>query len=162
MELSEVRALLPINRHRLDDHLTTNSAVMEEIGREVAHRAGAVRDLKRRLDTLEAKLIAELKEDDPKMSNPVAEKGAKRDPAWQHLWQEMHLAQCEEGEWEAAQTAWKQRSFDLRSMADLFGHQYFAINTASGPDTARDSIRQAIRRATKEVDGTKRRTLVNT
>ncbi len=159
MKLEEVRALITIDKHRLDEHLATNAAVMEQIGRQVAWAENDVRHIKKRLESIEAKVIAELRTDDEKMSNAVAEKEARRDARWTEQWEKYSDAQHHHAEWVAAEAAWKQRGWDLRAMTDLYGHQYFELTTTTSPDSVRRAMRDAVERA--PLKETRRRTLVN-
>lgn len=129
MELTNVRQMLRINRHRLDEELEVNSDIQERIGREVARRNSLMLEAKRALEDTEARVIADLKEADAKMSNPIAEKEAKRHRDYKTAWASYQVARQEHEEWEAAHKAWITRSFDLKALGELYGFQYFTIDS---------------------------------
>lgn len=148
MNISEVRNMIRINRHRLDDELEINAQVMEEIGRTVSRLNGVQLELKRKLAIAEAKAISELKEADPKMSNPIAEKEAARDRDVNRAWEAWQGSRAELEEWESVQKAWYQRGFDLKALGDLFAHQYFAMDSIRGPyPSGMESLRGQMREA---------------
>lgn len=129
MELTNIRKMLKINRHRLDEELEVNSDIQERIGREVARRNSLMLEAKRMLTETEARVIADLKEADPKLSNPIAEKEAQRHRDYRAAWTSYQVARQEHEEWEAAYKAWITRSYDLKALGELYGFQYFTIDS---------------------------------
>lgn len=162
--------MLRINRHRLDDELEINSEIADHIGQRVAKLNSFQIELKRQLEITEAKVIARLKESDPKMTNPIAEKEAKNSRDFEQAWKAFQAARAEHEAWESIQKAWYQRGFDLKALGDLFGHQYFALDSVRGPypsnmDGLRSRMRQASERPpppmAEEPGRPRRRTLVS-
>ena len=169
MELSEIRNMLKINRHRLDDELEVHSEIMDRIGQRVVKLNGRQIELKRQMEITEAKVISRLKDDDPKMTNPIAEKEAKGSRDYETAWKAYQVARAEHEEWEVVQKAWYQRGFDIKALGDLFGNQYFALDSVRGPypsnmEGLRSKMRQASERSEsldEEVRRPRRRTLVD-
>lgn len=140
--------MLRINRHRLDDELEIHSQVMEEIGRTVVKLNSMQLELKRKLAIAEAQAVSDLKDADPKMSNPIAEKEAARDRNVGRAWEAWQAARAELEEWESVQKSWYQRGFDLKALGDLFAHQYFAMDSIRGPyPSGMESLRGQMREA---------------
>jgi hypothetical protein len=133
MTLIELRNMLRINRHRLDDELEIQAEILEKIGRSVVTLNSRQIELKRLLDVAEAKIIARIKENDPKTTNPMAEKEAKDDREYLRAWQAYQAARSEHEEWESLYKAWHARGFDIKALGELFANQYFAINAVRGP-----------------------------
>lgn len=140
--LDNYRAMLRINRHRLDDELECHAQISEEIGREVARKNSYMLEKKKSLDTTLARLISKLKATDEKMSNPVAENEAKRDSQYDEAWKGWQATRAELEEWQAVKDAWYQKGFDLKALGDLYAHQYFALDAIRGPYPSKmESIR---------------------
>ena len=59
MELSQVRNMLRINKHRLDDELELHAEVLDRVGQEVVKRNSRMIELKKRLEEVEAKVTAD-------------------------------------------------------------------------------------------------------
>lgn len=151
MQLSEVRNMLRINRHRLDDELEIQADVLDRIGREVALHNSRMLEAKKELAVTEARVIERLKEDDPKMSNPLAEKAAARDREYTEAWQKYQQARHLHEEWESAYKAWHARGFDIKALGELFAHQYFTISEVRGPYPENtQSIRSRVREASEQ------------
>lgn len=151
MDLFKARSLLKINKHDLDSELERNAQVGEEIGREVAVANTAQLRLKRDLEATEAQVIASLKDADAKMTNPIAEKEAKRNPRYLKGWDAYHEARQLYEEWDAIYKSWIGRGYDLKALGQLFSDQYFAINSVTGPaqrDYERDQARAIMRERT--------------
>lgn len=149
MDIQAARNMLRINRHRLDDELEINAQIMEMIGREVAKHNSRMLEMKKGVDSTEARVMADLKDADPKMSNPVAEKEAKRNKDYLSAWSAYQLARQTHEEWEAVYKAWVTRSFDLKALGELFAHQYFAIDSIHAPNLApSEGTRTAMRERT--------------
>ena len=160
--------MLKINRHRLDDELEINSEIADKIGQRVAKLNSWQLEAKRQLEITDAKVIARLKDADPKMTNPIAEKEARSSRDYETAWKAFQTARLEYEEWESIQKAWYQRGFDLKALGDLFGNQYFALDSIRGPypsnmEGLRSKLRQASERAEPEPETSRprRRTLVD-
>lgn len=154
MDIAEVRGALRLDPNKLDQALETNAAVMEEIGREVAKRSRRSTEAKRDMEALEARITADLKADDPKMTNPNAEREVRRDKEWVKAWQHYLDVKQEHEEWVSASEAWKTRSYDLKTFAALYSSQYFTTTTISAEDL---DGRRRMREASQEANVRPRR-----
>lgn len=137
MDINEFRALLKIDKHRLDEDLTYNSELQEQIGREVAKRNTVMLRAKRELDEAESAAFARLKRGDEKMTNPQAEKAAKSDRHYLLAWDAYQEARQAHEEWESLHKAWVTRSYDMKALGELFGAQYFALDSVKGEESNR-------------------------
>lgn len=149
MDLDYFRARLRINKHALDDELEQHADNLEKIGRYVASAARDEARLKRDLEKAEASRIRDLMSEDPKLSHAKASGDAKDKREVRDAWEKHQEAKQRLVEWEALEKAWYQRGFDLKALAELFGSQYFVINSAGGSVAGRDDAhsRAAMREA---------------
>ena len=153
------RDRLRVNRHRLDEELEEHAQRLEEIGRRCAHLNRAVERARVDRDMAMARLVRRLKASEPKATAPIIEAEAAFDEALRACNEALRDAQLEHSEWEALNRAWYQRGFDLKALGELYGAQYFAIDSVSG-DAARGErrkgpdaeARRAMRDASAAVD----------
>ena len=146
--IDDFRALLPIDKHRLDDELETHAQTQDRIASKVAALNSAQLELKRQVEIEEARLVAQLKTDDPKMTNPMAEKEAKRQRSYTSMWNAYQDARREYEEWQGLLAAWVSRGYNLKTLGDLYGNQYFAVDSVSrksDPSADRQRLRDASR-----------------
>lgn len=150
MDLDYFRARLRVNKHRLDDELEQHADHLEKIGRYVASAARDEARLKRDLEKAEASRIRDLMLEDPKLSHAKASGDAKDKREVREAWEQHQEAKQRLVEWEALEKAWYQRGFDIKALAELFGSQYFVINSAGGAVTGPPDAhsRAAMREAT--------------
>lgn len=144
------RNMLRINKHRLDDELEIQAETQERISSHLARLNSRMLELKKSTDQTEASVIARLKDNDAKLSNPLAEKEAKRDREYMSAWQAYQVARQEYEEWLGLYEAWKSRGYQLKTLADLHGDQYFAIDYTTGKaarEAASDDARSRMREA---------------
>lgn len=131
-ELSELRARLRIDKHRLDEELETHSQIQEQIAATVAKLGTEANKAKDELARVEARLAAEAKEEDPKLTvagvDAEVKKSRERITAW-HTYQN---AREEHEEWAGLLSAWVSRGYGIKTLADLHGQQYYAITTVRG------------------------------
>lgn len=146
MNIDQARNMLRINRHRLDDELEINAQTGEEIGRETAKRNSRQLEAKKTLDQTEARVVAELREDDAKLGVAAAEKEARRHRDVVAAWNAYAVARQEHEEWEVVYKAWIGRGHDLKALGLLFANQYFAIDSIRGPYPSNtESLRAGMR-----------------
>jgi hypothetical protein len=149
IDIHEFRDRLKIDKHDLDGELEYHSVCLERIGREVAQLNTRQASLKKDLEAAEAMTIARLKED-TKLSNPLAEKEAQRDPWVIKAWTHYRDAKQEYEEWMALNLAWTARGYNLKTLADLHGQGYYQIDTTVGKRTTYSQIDVAGRAAIQE------------
>jgi hypothetical protein len=150
---AEVRALLPTNKHRLDDELEVHADMADRIGQEVTRAARAEAEAKDALAGVEARLAA-------KHKRSAAQEGAKatvaevdglvlRDPERGQAFRAHQDAVAEHSEWKSLRDAWKEKSYAIKGLGELFGDGYYALRSAAprrpaGPDyPAREALQQA-------------------
>lgn len=156
--LSSYRDRLRVNRHRLDQELEEHAQRLEEIGRRCAELNREVEAARATRDMVLARLVRRVKATDPKATAPIIEAEAALDPNMIGALELLRDKQLEHAEWEALNRAWYQRGFDLKALGELFGAQYFAVTSVSGPDRgermkqADAAVRQAMRDASAKVD----------
>lgn len=153
------RNMLRINKHRLDDELEIQAELQERISAHTARLNSRMLECKKGLDAEEARVIAQLKDNDAKLTNPQAEKEARRHRDYISAWQSYAVARQEHEEWLGLYEAWKSRGYQLKTLADLFSDQYFTIDSAgtpsrsyAGPDpsAARAAMRRSVAEAARQ------------
>ena len=149
----QYRAMLPVHKHRLDDELEVQAQIMEQIISETVRQNARMLESKLNLEKVEGRLLAEFKEDDPKMTVQQLDAKVKRDADRNRAW-EIYLANISEhGKWQGLQDSWRQKGFSIKTLADLYSAQYFQLSshqvhqrTERGNDPERqDRVRAAIR-----------------
>jgi hypothetical protein len=130
----QYRTMLPVLKHRLDDELEIQAQIMEQISSEVVRHNARLLELKQSLDKVEARLLAELKDDDPKMTVAMLESRIKRDPERTTAWQAYLNQLSEHGRWMGLQEAWRQKGFSIKTLADLYAAQYFQLSSHQARD----------------------------
>ena len=152
----QYRAMLPTNKHRLDDELEMQAQVMEDISSEVVKQNQRVQTTKLSLDQIEARLAANIRDDEARITAAQVEGKVKRDPEWIKARQLYVSAVADHGQWLGLLEAWRQKGYSIKTLADLYAAQYFTIsshqsherlgsNTTIGLDTM--TQRLALRRA---------------
>lgn len=137
-----VRSMLAIDKHRLDDALEVHAQMQDRIAQQLARTTTTANIAKRDLEAEEGRIIGQLKIDDPKLSNTVAEKEVRRNSAYLKAWRLYQEARQEMDEWAGLLDAWKARGYNLKALADLYGMQYFAVDSTR----ARSSVADAVNR----------------
>lgn len=156
------RSMLRVDKHQLDAALEVQSETMERISSHTAVLNSRALELKKALDAEEAAVISELKANDAKLSNPLAEKEARRDSRYKAAWREWADARQEHEEWQGLLSAWTARGYNLKTLADLYSNQYFQMTsvTGSGADARLDAYetrRSAMRQASAPTTPQRRR-----
>jgi len=141
-DIETFRAMLPVDKHRLDDALEVHAQAQERISARVARENSHALLRKRELEAEEARVIYQLKVDDPKMTNPIAEKEAKRNSSYLKAWHLYQQARQEHEEWAGLLSAWQARGYNLKALGDLYGMQYFAVDSTR----ARARVEEAVNR----------------
>lgn len=149
-ELDFYRSRLKINRHGLDVALEHHAQFLEEIGRECARVHREVETARSHRDMALAALVRRLKATEPKATAPLIDAEATLDPIVAGANFKLRDKQQEHAEWEALNRAWYQRGFDLKALGELYGAQYFAIDSVSAPLPSQQQ-RQAMREASAAV-----------
>lgn len=129
MTLQQLRNMLRVNKHRLDDELEIQAEIQEQISAEVARLNSRMLKAKDDLASTEARITEDLKDSGEKLS--VAELGAKvqRHKERKESFGILQAARFDLEEWQGMYDAWKQKGRDLESLGRLFGAQYFVVTS---------------------------------
>lgn len=157
-DIAEFRDRLRIDKHNLDGELEIQSECQERIGRQVEALTTSVARLKRMMEATEADVLEEVKRDDPKLSNPLAEKEVRRNSKFIRAWEEYHTLKQELGEWTRLYEAWVARGYSLKDLASLHGQQYYTVDSTTG---TRERLREAVSRSVdrRSSEGRQRRVI---
>lgn len=157
MDIEELRDLLKIDKHQLDAALEINASISDLITRRVAALRKQLGVAKRDADIAHIRAVTRVKKDDPGLTNPQAEKAALEDAnLWAVQQGYMNLAQ-ELEEWEGLQKTWYQRGFDLKVLGELYGHDYYTLDSVATtrPHASQrevDRMRAAIRAQSERIN----------
>lgn len=125
-DLQTYRKMLYVHRHRLDDELEIQADIMERISAQTVIQNSRALEAKDQLSRIEARLVEDAKDDDPKLSNPMAEARVRRDPERIKAWQVYQAARAEHEAWQGLLDAWKQRGYAIKTLADLYAANYYS------------------------------------
>ena len=149
----QYRAMLPVHKHRLDDELEIQAQFMEQISSEAIRQNARLLESKLTLEKVEGRLLAEFKDDDPKMTVQLLDAKVKRDPERTTAWQSYLANVSEHAKWQGLLEAWRQKGYSIKTLADLYSAQYFQLSSHQsrqrserGNDPAKqDEVRAALR-----------------
>ena len=129
LTLIELKKMLIINKHRLDDELEIQAQVQFEISSSLEIANARQSRLENEMEEYDAKLLLSLRKGDVKRT--VAELQAEILTSGDHQpWlDDLHIAKHEAAQWHGMYEAWKQRGFALKSLADLSMSNYFVVDT---------------------------------
>lgn len=142
MSLSHYRALLPISKHDLDSALEVQATIQDEVSRELALANTRTLEEKDKLAQIEGELADSIKESDPSLSIPKVEAKVKRHRDRLAQFDRWMRAREEHEQWLGMLDAWKARGYSIKTLANLYGEQYYAPRSA----TARNATREAVER----------------
>lgn len=142
------RDMLALSRHSLDDALEIQAAVMEAISHRCAELKSIAESAKDDLATVEAALAIELKQDDAKISVNMLDAAVQRAPRRTLCWVTYQEARQEHEEWVGLLAAWTARGYNIKTLSDLYGAQYFQLDSTSPSiDDRRKWLRDAVNSA---------------
>lgn len=156
LTLTELRERLPIDKHDLDNELMRQSAVQEEVARNLAAAVRLLAKAKDDMEEAEFEQMTRAARDSADKLTVEAKKGRARMSAqWKNCRTAYQAAQQEVDEWQAALDAWVSRGYDLRKLADVVQLvQYQGDSTRTHRD--RD-LRRMMREAAAPASMLKRR-----
>ena len=125
----QFRAMLRVNKHRLDDELEIQAELLEKIGVECARQNSRQIDLKAKLEQIVGRLSEDIRDDEPKLTVGAVEAKVKREQDYQDAWTSYQSARAEHERWTVLQEAWRQRGFSIKTLADLYGSEYFKLDS---------------------------------
>lgn len=141
-DLAYYRRILRVDKHCLDDALETQSQIQDEISSELAQATSRMNLAKDQLDRKTADVIAELKEG--KVSETLAAGLAKKDQRRLDLWRVYQDAREEHEQWVGLYDAWQRRGYSIKTLAELYVAQYFAVTSVTTTTSGRtpDDLRE--------------------
>jgi len=151
--LKDLDPRLKIDKYRLDDELLANPQLVQDANEELAE-AIAIRDtLKEELDTINARLDAEIREelekDKKKATENIVAMKVQLHPDHKKAFENYNESKLLTGKAAAFEKAVSARADNLRVLADLYKSGYFAINsTKDTPTTSEATYRMKRERLT--------------
>lgn len=151
--IEQYRAMLCVNKHRLDDELEIQPEIMDHISTQVVIRNNRLIESKDDLARVEGRLSDDVRENEPKAGVAFIEARVRRDPERIQAWQRYQSARADYESWQGLLDAWKQKGYSIKTLADLYSANYFSLNSTQISDRQRrreqegDENRAALRRA---------------
>lgn len=127
IDIEVFRAMLPIDKNRLDEELEMHAVTADRIATMTAAANKAAQTAKRDLDIRLAEIVADLR--DSKVPATLVEKEAKRDIAYIKAHTHFLNLQEQHEQWEGLRAAWTSRGYNIKPLGELFAHQYFSVTT---------------------------------
>lgn len=130
----QLRAMLPVHKHRLDDELEIHAQIQELISYEVTTKNSRAIQFKDDLVKVEARLAEDYREEDPKITiNGISNKVARASERIR-AWEKYQDARSEHERWSGLLEAWKQKGYAIRNLGDLYASQYFVMQSHQRKD----------------------------
>lgn len=156
MDLYETYSkMLVISKDHLDDELEVQSEVQQRIAIEVTRLNTAVAEAKDALRQVEADLAVELRSDGTKLTDKQLDLEVMRDNRRVVASRKFHAVREECERWTSLLDSWRQRGYSLKTLADLYSAQYFAIDSTYKARRDEDR-RHAMREAGDRIDERRR------
>lgn len=124
------RGRLRVSKHHLDDELEDHSELLDQIGQEVSRANTDALAAKDKLAKVEARVADQVRRDFEKLAAAMVEAKVRRDPERNAAFD--HWMQCREvhEQWVSLHSAWQGRGYSMKTLADLYAGQYFALKSA--------------------------------
>lgn len=124
------RGRLRVSKHHLDDELEEHSELLDQIGQEVSLANSAVLAAKDKLSKVEARVADRVRQDYEKLAAAAVDAKVRRDPERTEAYD--RWMECRElhEQWVSLHEAWKGRGYSMKTLADLYAGQYFALKSA--------------------------------
>jgi len=162
MTADEVRNMLRVNKHRLDDELEIQPEIMQRIADRVVLMNSRMLECKDDLARVESRLTEDIKEDEPRLTVGQLDAKVKRHADRTRAWQKFQAARAEYEEWTSLLESWRQKGYSLKTLSELYAAQYFSVNYVDGArrvDTG--ASRAALREASTQASATTRRRVLS-
>ena len=134
MDYQQAARLLRIDKHRLDDELETHSDCMCQVSDAVARANTVHLTAKDNLAKVEARVYQTYKESGVKATAADLDGMVTRHPDRVKAWETFQVAREEYERWLGMAEAWRQRSYTITKLADLYCGQYFSLTLTSTTD----------------------------
>lgn len=125
----QFRMMLRVNKHRLDDELEIQPELLERIGNEVNTKNSRQIELKSNLEQVANRLAEDIREDEPKLTIGAVDAKVKREAQYKDAWVIYQSARAEHDRWSTLLEAWRNRSYSIKTLSDLYSAQYFSLNS---------------------------------
>lgn len=139
MRMEDIEKMLFIQKHRLDDELEVQAEIQWRISKELADANSYVQSMKDRRDEIESEITAK---SDASVAKTQA--AVKADPYYQKA-QKLYTEAKRVAElWAGLHSAWVSRGFSLKSLGDLYGHDYFTVDSHTVKDSKISDARRVL------------------
>ncbi len=139
MEYEDYQRALAISKHNLDSELEVQAVYQEQIADELTHADHQCAKAKQTLAQVEGRLTLDHKLDDPKANKEIVEARVIREAEYRNALSEYQDKVQEQSRWHRLLESWRQRGFSLKTLADLYSSQYFAIDSTQRSSGERGS-----------------------
>lgn len=140
----ELENALEIDRSDLHTEALHYPMMFYHAARGLAQAEADVNDMKLELEEIESDLGRQAVDELPgKVTNAQKLDYVKDQPKWQRERQRYLNARKEAAKWQALVDAWRQKSYQIRVLADLHIHEYESNDVGAGTRKARRAIREA-------------------
>lgn len=147
----ELKALLPVSKHELDDALEKQADIMERISSRVVHWNSRVASTKEELAKLESRIAYEVRESAGGKVTLDGIAGIQlRNPDRARCWDKLQENRSQLELWQGLLDAWRSRGFAIKALCDLYAAQYYSVNTHQArpaSDAGFEARRLAMRQA---------------
>lgn len=150
-DLAHYRGLLHISKHRLDDELEIQADHQERISAQVTRLNTRVLQAKEDLAKVEARLFLDFKDSDEKLTEAQVKAKILRHGERERAAKLLQECRQDHEEWSGLLDAWKGRGYNIKTLAELYGSQYFALRSVT-PRTNRPPGESRSERAAREAE----------
>jgi hypothetical protein len=151
--IEQFRAMLRVNKHRLDDELEIQGELMDRISTQVVIFNSKMIEAKAELARAEGLLGEEIREAEPKITVGALESKVQRDRNRVGLWQKYQQARATHEAWTGLLDAWRQKGYSIKTLADLYAAQYITLTSTQvserqrARDENQDDLRASMRKS---------------
>lgn len=145
------RALLPVDKHELDDVLEKHHQLQEEIGRELNLAETAAKRAKDDVASVEARLFVEIKNSGDRISNEVVNAQVQTHRLREKAYDIMLTLQGQATDWARLYEAWQQRGWSIRGLGDLYSSEYFRLTSVGQSPPKIDNDVKRIRQEQRDM-----------
>jgi len=162
MDYTQALRGLPIDKRRLDDEVQTHASTYAQVNDEVAKANTLQLRAKDELARTEARLWAGFKDGPTKLTKEEIEGRVTRAPQRIEAWDAYMAARENYERWLGMGESWRQRSYLLTALSNLFSANYFSLTLSSTtevderPSWQRDSHALPARRAAETTPADRR------
>ncbi len=142
-DFKELEQGLRIDRMALSDEATHYPMMFYHASRGLALAESEMQTLRKKQEEVESALGRNASDELGKVTVAVRNDYIKDQPKWQRARQRYLDAKRRHAEWQALVDAWRQKSFQLRVLADMMIHELESDNIGAGTKQVRRAIRGA-------------------